>query len=119
MPRQDLSNPSSFVGSADVLNLVKKKTFDSVQEVTFPSFSDALSGIKKDPDHATDGEKEAIKFLYKLVLPAMTGNIKGRTGWTKGASYWQIFGDKYSFQMATAFVLMQHDEFCSEFSPGS
>jgi hypothetical protein len=77
-------------------------------KITLPRWEDAKSGLSKKPCECSDLEKEAVKFLYQVILPRLTSSVKTSKVWIRNNTYYKILGAQWASTMATALVLHQH-----------
>ena len=74
-------------------------------KITLPRWQDAKAGMGKKPCECSEEEKDAVKFLYQVILPRLTTNLKSSKVWIRNNTYYRILGTQWASTFATALVL--------------
>lgn len=71
-----------------------------------PKGSLACTALEKEPERASEEEKEAANFLLRVALPCVEKDLNYPLKWRTGKSSWAIIGEHWHHSMALASVLM-------------
>lgn len=64
--------------------------------------------MKKDPEECTEDGRQAMRFLYQVIIPKVTATYKQGQVWVGGNTYFKILGNKWAHSMATCFILYKY-----------